>query len=189
MGCCPVCGCKTDDLDFVTKKIGEKEEKICSFCQRQLNGFSEGSIPTEAQIRWLNAVISKEVDRPESILAFLEGLNKSVAPQQNDSSVPQGFAFSEGASSVPQGFASARVQKNAPAVNVEASALAIEELKQRIAALENELISMKRKQMIKTIIELGVPVVLAIIIVIIFFSSGLFDALQSFTEIFETGLM
>ena len=176
MGCCPVCGCKTDDLDFITTKIGNEEEKICSFCQRQLGGFSEGSVPTEAQLRWLNAVISKEVDRPENISSYLLDLNKRNIPQEPVRAVPQGF--------VPQ----QPPMQTAPH-NIGANPVAVEELKQRITALENEIISMKRKQMIKTIIELGVPVVLAIIIVIVFFSSGLFDALQDFTEMFQSDFM
>ena len=52
MGVCPVCNCKTDELDFTSYAIGGKEYKICSFCQRQLKGFdNKDTEPTEAQLK------------------------------------------------------------------------------------------------------------------------------------------
>ena len=39
MAVCPICGCKTDELDFVEKMIGTVNCKACSFCSRQLNVF------------------------------------------------------------------------------------------------------------------------------------------------------
>ena len=55
-------------------------------------------------------------------------------------------------------------------------------MRNRVAALEKEIRTMKRKQMIKTIIELGAPFVLLILLVIIFLSSGIMD---NFKAIFD----
>ena len=54
----------------------------------------------------------------------------------------------------------------------------ITELQNRITALENEIRTMKRKQMIKTIIELGAPIAMLILLLIVFFASGLYDSIQ-----------
>ena len=73
MGVCPVCNCKTDELDFTAHNIGGKEYKICSFCHRQLKGFDNNSEPSEAQLKWLWAVIGKDIpDRDEFLKAELE---------------------------------------------------------------------------------------------------------------------
>ena len=53
------------------------------------------------------------------------------------------------------------------------------ELKNRITALENEIRTMKRKQMIKTIVELGAPFALLILLVIVFLSSGIMDNIRT----------
>ena len=53
MAVCPICGCKTEEIDFVTKKMNDIECKVCSFCNRQLSIFDGLDKPTEAQLRWL----------------------------------------------------------------------------------------------------------------------------------------
>jgi len=169
MAVCPVCGCKTEELDFVERKITDIQCKVCSFCSRQLNVFDTDTEPTEAQIRWLQAVIGKEVpERAEEILSSLKAIrsrypekevNQPAAPAQPQINVVQ------------QG-----VMKKPSEDGV------INELQQRITALENELRIMKRKQMIKTIIELGAPFVLLILLIIIVMSSGIID---NFKAIFD----
>ena len=39
MSVCPVCGCKTDELDFVLCTIEKNEEMVCSFCEKQIKKF------------------------------------------------------------------------------------------------------------------------------------------------------
>ena len=56
------------------------------------------------------------------------------------------------------------------------------ELQNRITALENEIRAMKRKQMIKTIIELGAPVALLILLIIVFISSGIVDNFRAIMD-------
>ena len=54
----------------------------------------------------------------------------------------------------------------------------IRQLQQRVEGLEAEIRMMKRKQMIKTIIELGAPIAMLILLLIVFFASGLYDSIQ-----------
>ena len=167
MAVCPVCGCKTDELDFVERRIRAVDCRVCSFCNRQLNAFDAVNEPTEAQLRWLVAVINKEVpERTEDILTVIKDIyseyseneaTQPVAPPQQKVNV------------VPQGSAK----------RTDADDKTIIELKNRITALENEIRTMKRKQMIKTIVELGAPFVLLLLLIIVFLSSGIMDNLNA----------
>ncbi len=171
MAVCPVCGCKTEEIDFAERKIVDTPCKVCSFCDRQLNVFSENAEPTEAQLRWLNAVISKEVpDRDVAVLRSLEAiLSRFSKNQTQQTAKPR----TKQPSFVPQGnsFNAVRNGSDSDAV--------IDELQKRVVALENEIRTMKRKQMIKTIIELGAPFVLLILFVIVFLSSGIIDNIKT----------
>ena len=55
-------------------------------------------------------------------------------------------------------------------------------LVKRLENLEKSFAKYKKAQLIKMIVELGVPVILSIIIAIIFFASGLFDSLSMLTS-------
>lgn len=174
MAVCPICGCKTDELDFVERKICEADSKVCSFCNRQLNVFDTVQEPTEAQIRWLDAVIGKEVaEREDSVfkaLKTLRGRFPEKEAQQTAAPVQQNVKV------VQQGGSAKKAKMDYDADDK------IMELQSRITALENELRTMKRKQMIKTIVELGAPVVLLILLIIIVMSSGIID---NFKAIFD----
>lgn len=188
MGCCPVCGCKTNDLDFVSRAIGGKDVDVCSFCHRQLSGFEGEAAPTEAQIRWLDAVLSKEVpSRDEAILKNLCGLKAQFAPEEK--AAPSSVApVSAPVAKVPASAAPASAA--APrAVAVKGGENSVEALTKRVAALEAELRSMKRRQMIKTIIELGLPFIMLLLLIIIFFASGLADGISQFMDILESDFM
>ncbi len=171
MAVCPICGCKTDELDFVERKITDADCKVCSFCNRQLNVFDSTDEPTEAQLRWLVAVIGKDVsERSDTVLAAL----KSIRSRYAEAEMPQSAVLvQQKVSAVPQGG------------TVKSSKLdyenddIINELKNRITALENEIRTMKRKQMIKTIVELGAPFVLLLLLVIVFLSSGIMDNIRA----------
>ena len=57
-------------------------------------------------------------------------------------------------------------------------------LLKRLEKLEGDFAKYKKSQLIKMVVELGLPVVLAIIIAIIFFASGLYDSLSSIMSMF-----
>ncbi len=188
MGYCPVCGCKTDELDFTEKAIGEKTEKICSFCYRQLNGFEGENAPTEAQLRWLSAVYVKEVDRDENILGYLKALNDKFIPKQEEPVKPPVSGMQKPQQMAQQKPVTAGVGKPALA-HFGKEQSTVEELTKRVAALEAEIRALKRKQMIKTIIELGVPFIMLILLIIIFFATGLADGISEFMDIIESDFM
>lgn len=174
MSVCPVCGCKTDELDFVDAKLGGNDVRVCSFCEKQLHALS-GDAPTAAQLHWLDAVLAKDVpERSPEIANALRAERarfpslEPVAPAAPAPAVPAGFPAP--AAPRPSGYA-APAAPDAPANAA---------LLQRVEALENELKALKRKMLIQKIVELGVPVVLLLLIIIIFFASGLFDKLQQF---------
>ncbi len=173
MSICPVCGCRTDELDFVDASINGTQCRTCSFCEKQLKNFDGDAQPTEAQLRWLDAVITKEVpERSPEVVTALGGLKLRffAAPAETmHQPVPQkpvyngGFAPARANQAQPQGSENERITV----------------LEKRITFLENELKRMKRTAMIKSILEITIPIILGIIILIIFFSSGLFDSLTS----------
>ena len=173
MSICPVCGCRTEELDFVDAAINGTACRTCSFCEKQLKNFSADAQPGEAQLRWLDAVVNKEVPERSAELVSALGELKArftapaapVPPQQ----APQRQAYSGG-------FAPAQSRAAQPQGNEDER---ITVLEKRITFLENELKRMKRTAMIKSILEITIPIILGIIILIIFFSSGLFDSLTS----------
>lgn len=170
MAVCPICGCKTDELDFVERKIKDADCKVCSFCNRQLKVFDADDEPTEAQLRWLVAVIGKEVpERAENILTALKDIRSRYA----ETEIQQTAAPAKQSINV--------VQQGSAKKGVSEGDL-IAELQNRITALENELKAMKRKQMIKTIVELGAPFVLLILLIIVFLSSGLLDNIKTILD-------
>lgn len=176
MGYCPICGCKTDELDFVNTKIGEREEKVCSFCQRQLSTIKANTAPTEAQLRWLDAVIAKDVaQRDENVLLSLKFLRSSLLIEE-----PVKEAVSKAYNAVES-----KPISEPKTVNDNQQIAA---LQKRVADLETEIRAMKRRQIIKTLIELGLPAVLFILILIVFFASGLFDSLKSIMDIADVSL-
>lgn len=166
MAVCPICGCKTEELDFVKRKLLETDCKVCSFCNRQLNVFQTDTQPTEAQIRWLDAVIGKEVpEREADILSAL----KSIRTRFPSKEIVQPAAPTQPKMPVVQKASASKVAEVYDGDEV------IKDLQKRITALESEIRFMKRKQMIKTIIELGLPVVMLILLIIVFFASGVYD--------------
>ena len=170
MAVCPICGCKTDELDFVERKLSEADCKVCSFCNRQLNVFDTVNEPTEAQLRWLIAVIGKEV--PERENAVSDAL-KAIRSRFSETEQEQPAAPMKQKINVVQ---------QAPAKKSSTDDDLIIELQNRITALENEIRTMKRKQMIKTIIELGAPVALLILLIIVFLSSGIIDNFKAILD-------
>ena len=170
MAVCPICGCKTDELDFVRRNLSETDCKVCSFCNRQLNVFDTVNEPTEAQLRWLVAVIGKDVPERES--AVSDALNK-IYSRFSDAEKEQPVAPAQQKINVVQQASS---KKGSTDDNL------IIELENRITALENEIRTMKRKQMIKTIIELGAPVALLILLIIVFLSSGIVDNFRAIMD-------
>lgn len=173
MAVCPICGCKTEELDFVERKIIDTNCKVCSFCNRQLNAFDITEEPTEAQIRWLDAVINKDVpDRDEAVLNSVKAIRSRFPEKEAQQTAPSQQKITV----VQQGGSAKKIKADYDTDD------AIKELLNRITALENELRAMKRKQMIKTIIELGAPFALLILLIIVIMSSGIID---DFKAIFD----
>ena len=160
MALCPICGCKTDALDFVTDKVADSEVKMCSFCQRQIHAFDEGKDPGEGHIRWLASVAGK------SVSGRSDEVNKHL------SELAERFVSEE----VAEEVAAPDYADSLPVVNAKGPSQA--ELLERIEALEKELRRFKRSLLIKSILEICVPIILAIIIVLVFMSSDLFDSLS-----------
>lgn len=169
MAVCPICGCKTEELDFVERKINGDDCRVCSFCDKQLNVFDSDSEPTEAQLRWLDAVIGKDVpQREDGVLSGLKSIRSRFPEKEAGNPVATGQPLNV----VYQGT----TQRNTEQSNEDG---AITELQNRITALENEIRAMKRKQMIKTIVELGAPFVLLLLLIIIVLKSGLIENIKS----------
>ncbi len=170
MAVCPICGCKTEELDFVERKITDADCKVCSFCNRQLNALDATQEPTEAQLRWLDAVIGKDVpERADEILSSL----KTIRSRYPEKEIIQPATPAQSKINVVQ---QASVKKHGENYTEDE---VISDLQKRITALENELRAMKRKQMIKTIIELGAPFALLILLVIVVLSSGFIENIKA----------
>jgi hypothetical protein len=170
MAVCPVCGCKTDALDFVQGTVGSWSGDICSFCEKQVKGIDAEKGLTEAQLRWVNAALSKEVVRDEALLNSLKAwLECAPKMPEVSNAQPSVGAYSSVNQSTPA---------YVPVAGGQTDDAAIRQLLQRIESLEQQLRVMKRTALIKTILEICVPIILGIIILIVFFSSGLFDSLS-----------
>ena len=169
MAICPVCGCKTDELDFVKGSVKGVERDICSFCHRQISSF--GNNPSGAQVKWLGAVLNKEVSRDEQLQSALKELF-------DENSTGEMYVEQISASDVPS------LDTKISSEDFDDKDKVIAQLVKRVEMLEKELVSMKRRQMIKTIVEILLPVILGIVILIVFFSSGLFDALTGLYDQF-----
>lgn len=170
MAVCPVCGCKTDELDFVQGKVGSWSGNICSFCEKQIKSIDVDNGLTEAQLRWVNAALSKDVQRDEDLLGELKDM-AGAAYQNSGENVIQGTApaYNSARQSTPVANSASGGQVNGEVIR---------QLQQRIEDLEKQIRIMKRSALIKTIVEICVPIILGIIILIVFFSSGLFDSLS-----------
>lgn len=172
MAVCPICGCKTEELDFVQRKLGERDYRVCSFCERQLKVFDADAVPTEAQIRWLDAVISKEVpEREDEIQSVL----KAIRTKYPESEIQQSVA------KLQRNVVTQKTNK-LNSEDFEDENQVIADLQKRISALETEIRKMKRKQMIKTAVELGVPVIMLILLIIILLSSGVLDSFKAILD-------
>lgn len=170
MAVCPICGCKTEELDFVERKITDVDCKVCSFCDRQLNVFDTEAEPTEAQLRWLDAVVLKDVpERDDAILKSVKAIRSRFPEKEVQQAVSPA---KQNVTVVQQGGVAKKTNINYASDDV------IRDLQNRISVLENELRTMKRKQMIKTIVELGAPFVLLILLGIIVLNSGLIENLK-----------
>ncbi len=171
MAVCQFCGCKTDELDFVDVRIGGLDKKACSFCRRQLKNFDGDNI-SDAQIKWLLAVINKAVpDREEDVLDALKellekngGASEATAPQEPYAAEVKHYKAQ-----------SSKAQVTSDDGDKDRL---IAELTTRVDKLEKTIIMMKRTQLIKLVCEIAIPVILGIIILIIFFSSGFYNTLS-----------
>lgn len=169
MAICQVCGCKTEELDFVDVRIGDVDKRACSFCARQLKNFNNDAVG-DAQVKWLKAAVQKDVpEREADVLTALHDLLSRYDEKAEDVSAPQdSFAQVKHypAQSSKQGFGG-EIDKDKEIARLTA----------RVDKLEKTILAMKRTQLIKLVCEIAIPVILGIVILIIFFSSDFYDRL------------
>jgi hypothetical protein len=176
MAVCPFCGCKTDELDFIACSIEKTEVKICSFCEKQVKKLVADETPAAAQLRWLESVISKEVEREPSTEGVLKSLSAKYLPEAQIPMAEPVAAFNQ--------FEAAKkpvAVKPVPPVNAGAGITAEQynALVERIEKVEKQFYKYKKTQLIKTAIEIMAPFILLILGLIIFFASGLFEDLSA----------
>lgn len=178
MAVCPVCGCKTDALDFVQSKIGAMDINVCSFCHKQLNSLN-GNSAGEAQLNWLTAVLGKDVpERGAEVVKELRALlEKHSAPTPVEGTASEPY-------NPPATPVKTTVYKANSGEAKEGKDAEIAELTDRIEKLEKQLLAFKRSLLIKTICEIALPVILLIIIFIIFFSSDFYGELSFLLDSF-----
>ena len=169
MAVSPLCGCKTDELDFVLCKIEDTEAKVCSFCDKQINKINTDEKQASAQLRWLESILSKDVVREQNVVAAINSLKKKYLPEDESQPVlpPDGNQFSDFKRDV-------KLPTSANG-NVTITVEQYNKLVERLDNLESSFSKYKKAQLIKMIIELGVPVIMVIIILIVLLSSGIFD--------------
>lgn len=184
MGVCPVCGCKTDELDFVAYSMGGSEERVCSFCEKQLKAFDSGEV-TKAHLRWLEAVCEKQVpDRSGAIVKYLDEIKeKNIKPEEaavkSSQPVPAPAANRQNAEP-------AKKQQYAfpgDAAAAQTAAPGTAELEARIAALEKKVDRMKKTQLIRNALEIILPIMLFLLIILVFFASGTYEKLKELFSI------
>jgi len=175
MAVCPLCGCKTDELDFVLCKIENTEAKVCSFCDKQIKKIDTDENIASAQLRWLESIASKDIEREKDITDAIDSLKSKYLKENEKEEV---FAAMENKF--------AEVRRDLPPVmangTVNISPEQFNNLVKRLEKLEDSFAKYKKAQLIKMIIELGVPVVLVIVILIVLLSTGFFDILSNFSN-------
>ncbi|MBQ6935581.1 MAG: hypothetical protein IJN49_03435 [Clostridia bacterium] len=177
MAVCPFCGCKTDELDFVLCKVENTEAKVCSFCDKQIKKIDTDENIATAQLRWLESIVSKDIVRDKNITDAINSLKSKYLEETKAEEIPATFdnQFAEIKKDV----------KTSPVTSgrtSEISAQQYNDLVKRLEKLEKSFATYKKTQLIKMIIELGLPVVLLIIILIVLLTSGVFDMLSNFSN-------
>lgn len=180
MSVCPVCGCKTDELDFVLCTIEKNEEMVCSFCEKQIKKLYSDPTPATAQVRWLSSVLEKEVpSRPQNISVALNAMKSKFAPEANETVSER--AIESQVNSIKRDVNMPLNPSNgAPNISVDQ----YNNLIKRLEKLEGDFSKYKKSQLIKMVIELGLPVVMLILLAIIFFASGLYESLSQLTSMY-----
>jgi len=175
MAVCPLCGCKTDELDFVLCKIENTEAKVCSFCDKQIKKIDTDENIASAQLRWLESIASKDIEREKDITDAIDSLKSKYLKDSEKEEVPatMGNQFAEIRNELPPVMANGTVNISPEQFN---------NLVKRLEKLENSFAKYQKAQLIKMIIELGVPVVLVIVILIVLLSTGVFDMLSNLSD-------
>lgn len=177
MAVCPVCGCKTDELDFVLCKIEDTEVKVCSFCDKQIKKINTDEVTAPAQVRWLESVVSKDIEREPGVREAIDSLKRKYLPEAEEKA--------EAPATIANQVAEIKREINVSPSQAGGSAnISVEQynsLVKRLEKLEGSFNKYKKAQLIKMIIELSVPVIMVFALLIIFFSSGLYDLLSTLT--------
>lgn len=177
MAVCPLCGCKTDELDFVLCKIEGTEAKVCSFCDKQIKKIDADENIATAQLRWLESIVSKDIEREKNIADAVNSLKSKYIGENETEEEPavKGNQFAEIKKEIitPQSKAGGTANISQEQYN---------NLVKRLEKLEASFAKYKKAQLVKLVLELGLPVVMVIVILIILLSSGLFDMLANFSN-------
>lgn len=180
MAVCPFCGCKTDELDFITCTVENDEVKICSFCEKQVKKLVADEAPAAAQLRWLESIVSKDVSRDATLYGVVRKLQVKYLPEtlSASSSQPSAESVASQPATVKTSAAKTASASEWSSAGTGVSQAQYNELLERIETVENQFKKYKKAQLIKTAVELMAPFILLIIGLIIFFASGLFEDLS-----------
>ncbi len=169
---CPICGCKTEEFDFVDIDTQSGVLKVCDYCGKQINVLQAADVKDaeslekiKPKLRWLDAAIEKdEESRGEAYEKELIRLQSKFPKDivQLEPEIGKGSLAPIGAGE-----------------SFEADNNRITQLERKIESLEAEFHKYKRKMIIRSIAELVVPAIILSIVAIIFFKSDLWADLSS----------
>lgn len=169
---CPICGCKTEEFDFVDFNTTSGTISVCDYCGKQLSVLKAADVNDSdsmqkiiPKLRWLDAAIEKQTEnRDEASKKELYDLRRKfpieAAPQQ--------------ATDVKSQTADDEIE-----IASTADKKKIILLEKRIESLEAEFHKHKRMSVMMSIAELVIPAILLSIIAMIFFKSDLWKDLSS----------
>lgn len=163
---CPICGCKTEELDFSDCTLGTEIVRACSYCRKQLGIINSAETLTEQSVRWIDNVLLREApERNEACTVALKELRASVPAEEPQPAASGGAARPAEAQPAPSAGSAREVS--------------FADLEERLSKVEHDFYAFKRRLFLMNIAEIVVPVILLIILVIIFLNSGIMDSLRT----------
>lgn len=155
---CAICGSRTQEMDLAEIKVEGVCVKACPYCRKQLAQFKQNP---EHNAEWLANVLCRDVQSirtPETTAALtrLAYRNHIARPAED---------------------------KEPPAKKAAAAQNHVEPLERRVEALENQLRRLKRRLMISKILEIVLPLLVALVLLVVLLRSGY---LQNIFDYFST---
>lgn len=174
---CPICGCKTEELDFVEINTESGVISVCDYCGKQISVLKAADMndadsieKIKPKLRWLDAAIEKQTENR------CEACEKSL--QELRGKFPAGVI-----ETTEQADGGQSIYTKSPIMDTTATSEAdknrIIQLEKRIESLEAEFHNHKRMSIIMSIAEFVVPAIILSIIAMVFFKSDLWADLSS----------